>query len=403
MSGVYRCKVYGAGADAIYTNPTLVYALQKTEVTKQPVATYADLGNTVTFEIGLHEYTYNVKDPNKQPKLQWYKGTTKLVDDVIVNGKIAGATSSVLTIRDLKATDYAEDYHCEVVALCGNVSSKSVYIRAYPTVSITAQPADASACVGGTFTLTADGAASDASAVTYQWTKNGTAIAGATKNTYTVAAATAANAGTYALVVTLTNGGKTATSGNAIVAIDDKPSFTTNLSATLAGTKDKEVKLTVASANATSYQWYKAGVAITGATTNTYTIAAAQTTDDGVYTVVATNSCGTTTSAACTLTVTVVNLSDVIDYNEFGYGLSESTPNPVSNNATIKFVLPTTGNVKLTVVDMLGNTVSNLVNSTFNAGTHNVSVDASNLSSGVYFYTLEVNGYKLTRSMIVAK
>ena len=67
----------------------------------------------------------------------------------------------------------------------------------------------------------------------------------------------------------------------------------------------------------------------------------------------------------------------------------------------IKFTLPEASNVKLKVFNTLGEEVANLANRMFEAGVHNVSFDASNLISGVYFYSIEANNFMQVRKMML--
>jgi Secretion system C-terminal sorting domain len=66
--------------------------------------------------------------------------------------------------------------------------------------------------------------------------------------------------------------------------------------------------------------------------------------------------------------------------------LSQNFPNPFNPSTTIKYELPKSSEVTLSVYDMLGRQVSMLVNDRRSAGVHEVKFDGSNLASGVYFY-----------------
>ncbi|MEI6750409.1 MAG: T9SS type A sorting domain-containing protein, partial [Bacteroidota bacterium] len=69
-------------------------------------------------------------------------------------------------------------------------------------------------------------------------------------------------------------------------------------------------------------------------------------------------------------------------------------PNPFSDNTRIVYTLPESGNVKLVITDMYGKTIRTLVNDTQAAGSHSVTVNATDLhlSTGVYLYRIEVAG-----------
>ena len=74
------------------------------------------------------------------------------------------------------------------------------------------------------------------------------------------------------------------------------------------------------------------------------------------------------------------------------YKLSQNYPNPFNPTTKINFSIPTNGMVTLKIYDILGREVSTLVNAQSQAGTYIVDFNASELSSGVYFYRLYVNG-----------
>jgi len=75
------------------------------------------------------------------------------------------------------------------------------------------------------------------------------------------------------------------------------------------------------------------------------------------------------------------------------FDLTQNYPNPFNPSTTIKYELPTSTVVRLSVFDMLGREVSVLVNERKDAGVHEVRFDGSNLASGVYLYRLEAGGF----------
>jgi subtilisin-like proprotein convertase family protein len=88
----------------------------------------------------------------------------------------------------------------------------------------------------------------------------------------------------------------------------------------------------------------------------------------------------------------------------FTYRLYQNYPNPFNPVTTIKYGLPKYGNTKLVVYDILGKVVATLVdNELKDAGTYEVQWDASNFSSGIYFYTLESGNYKETKRMVLIR
>ena len=85
------------------------------------------------------------------------------------------------------------------------------------------------------------------------------------------------------------------------------------------------------------------------------------------------------------------------------YRLEQNYPNPFNPITKISFDLPKTGLVSLKVFDVLGKEVATIVNEVKNPGNYTVDFDGASLSSGVYFYRLESNGFVSTKKMILIK
>ena len=85
------------------------------------------------------------------------------------------------------------------------------------------------------------------------------------------------------------------------------------------------------------------------------------------------------------------------------FTLEQNYPNPFNPITKIRFTLLIRSDVKLNVYNINGQLVSELVSGVVNAGMHSLSFDASNLNSGMYFYTLEANGMSITKKMILTK
>lgn len=85
------------------------------------------------------------------------------------------------------------------------------------------------------------------------------------------------------------------------------------------------------------------------------------------------------------------------------YTLSQNYPNPFNPNTVINYSLPKAGSVSLKVFDALGREVFDLVNAYQTSGTYKVTFDGSNLSSGIYFYSLISGGFAETKRMLLVK
>jgi hypothetical protein len=85
------------------------------------------------------------------------------------------------------------------------------------------------------------------------------------------------------------------------------------------------------------------------------------------------------------------------------YCLEQNYPNPFNPSTKISYSLSTGGNVTLKVFDILGNEIAVLVNEGKSAGKYEINFNASNLSSGVYIYTIQIANYYESRKMLLIK
>jgi len=85
------------------------------------------------------------------------------------------------------------------------------------------------------------------------------------------------------------------------------------------------------------------------------------------------------------------------------YSLSQNYPNPFNPVTQIKYDLPKQGFVTLKIYDVIGREVTKLVNEVKTPGSYIVDFDGTNLSSGVYFYKLEVNNFSDIKKMLMIK
>jgi hypothetical protein len=85
------------------------------------------------------------------------------------------------------------------------------------------------------------------------------------------------------------------------------------------------------------------------------------------------------------------------------FSLYQNYPNPFNPSTTISYQLPKNGFVTLKIYDVLGREVSTLVNEYKSAGNYKLNFDASNLSSGVYIYTIRSADNVLSKKMILLR
>lgn len=173
--------------------------------------------------------------------------------------------------------------------------------------TITSQPSNQDVNEGATATFSV--AASSTAPITYQWKKGAIDVAGATQSSYTTPVLAANDDGAqYFVQVSNSHGSRL--SAAATVRVKRRPAITTQpASATV--TEGQTATFTVVASGSTpmTYLWYRNGAAIAGATQASYTTPATVLSDSGAqFTVVVSNSAGSDTSQAATLTV----LSNVV-------------------------------------------------------------------------------------------
>ena len=155
--------------------------------------------------------------------------------------------------------------------------------------------------------------------------------------------------------------------------------------------------------NGTSTVWAQEGSTIIG---NVVSNMVKSRDSDGLVVV------GTHGAGVYSASQTLVSVEDELGIPT-NYTLSQNYPNPFNPSTTINFSLPQTGNVQLTLFDALGRKVKDIVNKVFSVGNHSVNFNASSatggLSSGVYFYRLQVytpgraDNFVQTKKMILLR
>ncbi|HZZ57058.1 MAG TPA: immunoglobulin domain-containing protein, partial [Opitutaceae bacterium] len=257
-------------------------------ITTQPQGVQAVSGTSAQFSVaatGTGTLSY-----------QWFFGP------VGSGTPILGATQAAYSIVAL-APD-AGYYYVVVSDSTGSVTSSGALLSVIPSAAVGTAPGSLQVYVGQPFSLDAEISLNGGGNYTYYWEKNNVPIAGATNSYYSVAAASAADAGTYVVVVS--NGVAQAESNTLTVTVlpDAAPAITTQpLSQTVADGSALTLSVTATGGPPPFYQWYFNGSAIAGAIASTYSITAVSPANSGSYTVAVTNSAGTITSAAAAITV----------------------------------------------------------------------------------------------------
>ena len=99
----------------------------------------------------------------------------------------------------------------------------------------------------------------------------------------------------------------------------------------------------------------------------------------------------------------ITGIFDDLPSMPVNFMLLQNYPNPFNAQTTIRFALPKSQNVRLTVYDLLGRRIEVLIDEYREAGIHTITFEASGLSSGVYFYRLQAGDAVEIRRMVLLK
>lgn len=288
---------------------------------------------------------------------------------------ISGATgvSYVATV--------AGTYDVVITNSCGGTTSTSAILTISSVAAITSQPISQTGCPGGSVTFSVSASGSN---LTYQWRKGGINIAGATGSNIVLSSLTAADAGTYDVVVSSSCGSPVTSSAvtltlNAATVINSQQST----QAVCVGS-NASFSVNATGTGTLTYQWKKDGVNITGATSNTYTIASTVLADAGNYTVTVTSDCGSVTSSPAALTVNTggacVTAVPNVDPDVQTLVLM---PNAVRQSTVLRIKVQRPMKVDWIVVDAKGSIVMSFAQK-LTTGQTDLTLQFGKLAAGVY-------------------
>ncbi len=257
---------------------------------------------------------------------QWYYNT---------NTVLTNATSSILTLTNVQLTD-AGGYSVVVTNSYGSATSAVAQLTINLPVapSIITQPQDqANILPGATATFSVQASGTDP--LNYQWYYNtNTLLTNATASILTINNVQPANAGSYSVVIN--NPGGSITSSYAFLTVNTSPvaPVFNSQPASLVVVAGSTASFTAVAGGTApiSYQWNKNGTPISGATSSALSLSNVQTTDDGSYTLTASNSVGSVTSNPAQLTVTTSTPLVNSAYNLTGFAQSTTGGGVIATN-----------------------------------------------------------------------
>jgi uncharacterized repeat protein (TIGR01451 family) len=245
----------------------------------QPVSVTTNLGTSASLSVAA---------TGGSPTYQWKKAGVNIV----------GATEATLSFGTLLSTD-AGSYTVVVTNAAGSVTSSAATLTVISPPTISTQPLSVAANLGASASLSV--VAIGGTPYIYQWQKGGSDVAGATAATLNLSNVQTSDAASY--TVTVTNAAGSVTSNAAVLTVIVPPSITVQPVSVTANLGASASFSVTATGTSPTYQWKKAGVNITGATSAMLSFGTLLATDSGSYTVTATNAAGTLTSSTVTLTV----------------------------------------------------------------------------------------------------
>ncbi|HEY1127964.1 MAG TPA: immunoglobulin domain-containing protein [Roseateles sp.] len=299
-SGAQFRAVASNGAGTATSNPASVIVTRMPalpSISTQPGALTVAAGSTALFATAI--------DGTAPLSYQWFR-----------NGvAIAGANAPVLRLPAVAEADSGSSYALEIGNAAGTVRSSAAALTVTPAdkppapvaPAIVTPPAPVMVDSGNTATFGVGVAGTGP--FTYQWRKDGMAIAGATAAVYSLGAARVADQGAYSVVVSNSVGTVGSAAATLTVNAPVTPSVTapaiTTPPATLVVMPGGPATLAVAASGSgpLRYQWAKDGTRITGANGPVLQFASVSGIDAGKYTVTVSNTAGSVTSVAAELIV----------------------------------------------------------------------------------------------------
>ena len=422
-AGLYKLEISytdcSGNPSIMFTDEVQVYVYGPTEVYKSTELVYGFKGGYAVLEVEVKTLGSDLSPE----KYQWYRNYSLGYSEKVVNSsRIKGATSSRLVFNSLEDSDLndgnnPEDYYyCEVIGVCNSLITNPAYMRVVPAIVIYEHPYSAEKCEGDAVDFEVSAHATEpGEPISYQWYKDGVAlsdnasITGSQTSKLSISSVGLDDIGKYSVNVSYVNlsSGILSTEANLLVEsapiIETQP---TGVSIDIATTTD--FTLTVVHKEQypgyiCNYQWYKDGVAITGATDSYLLVDPASIDDTGIYHVVLSSlrDCGETKSVEVKVEVTDSGIEDSKDVS--GLTILSILPNPTTHKSILRYNLDKSGLVTISVLDISGRLVSELSSKSGYQGLNEVSLDMSNLSNGTYYILVESNGKFAMKSIVVSK
>ncbi|KXB97542.1 MAG: hypothetical protein AA908_06705 [Chlorobi bacterium NICIL-2] len=345
-------------------------------------------GQTVTLTVQA-----STNFPNPQYTFQWLDGQGNPISD---GGRYSGATTNTLTISNVSQAE-AGQYTVVVGVSNGQVRPATAIARVtvVPGPTVTQQPQDVTVCDGQIAAMSVQ--VSGGLNVRYQWYANDVPVPGATSSSISQTATAQMN-GLQVYCKIISDCGEV-NSDTATVTVETAPTITQQpQGGTAAIGQSYQITVQATGTAPLQYQWFKDGQAITGATSNTYTITNVTQNDAGRYKVVVTNRCGTAESEE--VQVQAVSVED--EAIAAGFRLSVA-PMPANGTVTLQITSPVVASATVEVMDVSGRTVGTIWNGMLSGGEQTLEANVAGMAPGAYRCILRSGTYRLSTPLIIVR
>jgi hypothetical protein len=240
-----------------------------------------------------------------------------------------------------------------------------------------------------------------AEAARYEWYRDGTIVEVTTRNTLTTAAA-----GQYSVRVYDGCNRQYAASRVVRIIARQRPEIALQPQVSMLVKEGESIELTFVLAQGIgpfTYQWFRDGVAVAGATDAALRINASELSDAGIYTCRIQNACGSIITRRSEVRVYRPVATSVDDVSTGGLQLTCS-PNPVGDHGVIDVATALEGHLTVRVVDARGRVVAILANEVRPAGIHRVALEGAALpADGIYTIIAEHATGTISRQIILQR